>query len=151
MRERRKLLLIQRQKMLADIARQEAMRTLSDALMEEQKSARLAGRSRDLAAEYHSRDGQGDGAAMQQIMRFSGALTALARDADRSVALAARQAAQRQHDLAKADNRARRLGTRAQEAKRHLDAAKERSQLSSSAELARKLQPAKGDKTRTLT
>lgn len=138
-RAQRRLVLIGRQLTLERTRRREALGGLADALGEEDRSRRLAERSRSLAAQYAARTGEEAGADLAGRVRFSGALSRLAGNAQDSGAQAARDAASHARALAAAEQRVERLETREAEARRALDLERERRARDPAGALARKL------------
>ena len=125
-REERRLRLARRQKLLAEVRQRNAMRSLADALAQEQRSAELADRSHELMRAYGGRRDAADAGALSQSGRFSNALGSLARDAERSLADATAQAKWEREALAKAQTRAERQAENLQRAVADLRGLKER-------------------------
>ncbi|MEE4289332.1 MAG: hypothetical protein V2J14_08180 [Erythrobacter sp.] len=147
-RATRRSTLITRQLALARIARREALAGLAGALAEERRSHALAARSRDMAAGYAGRAKPDAGiepaGALTGRLRFAGALERLAGDAEARGFEAGREAEWHARALAGAERRLEVLETRAAEARRAAEAARDR-RMDASADaqtraLARKLQ-----------
>ena len=115
-REKRRVRLAKRQALLAEVSQRAAMRGLADALAEEARSASLAERSRALVAGYGGRAASSDGDAVQHAVAFTGALAAIAKDADAARADAMQQSAWQAQELGQAQTRARRQSERLNEA-----------------------------------
>lgn len=115
-REKRRLRLAKRQALLAEVSQRAAMRGLADALAEEARSAGLAKRSRALVADYSGRATSSDGDALRHTVAFTGALAAIAKDADAAKADAAQQSAWQAQELGFAQTRARRQSERLHDA-----------------------------------
>lgn len=115
-RERRRVRVAKRQKLLAEVSQRAAMRGLADALAEEYRSAALAERSRALVKSYSDRSHAVDGASVQHTVAFSGALASLASDAEAARADASQQREWQAQALGHAQARARRLSERFDEA-----------------------------------
>jgi len=124
MREKRRLKLTERQTMLARVARREAMMSLAGTLDEEAKSASLAERSRELAREYGHRTVTGIAADLSQLSVLASGLAGLAKDADGARNDARQQADWQVEELARTDNRLKRLEVRTKEASRAVRQAK---------------------------
>lgn len=139
MRERRRLGLATRQALHATIARREAMAALADANEEEQRTAALAERSRDLLREYSARCGHADGATLRDRSAFSASLGSVAAQADHAFLDAREQAAWQISALAAAETRATRLEDRRDSARRALRAALEKRDFGKGEGVARKL------------
>lgn len=140
MREARRLALIERQRLIAEVARKQALRALAEALEAEARSAALAERSRRLVAASAPAPGPTSGAALQSRVAFTAGLAQLAGAARDSARDARRQRAWQADALAQAETRARRLAELAAEARSALAAARERREAARALPLARKLQ-----------
>ncbi len=140
MREARRLALIERQALIARVARRQALRTLAEALEAEARSHALAARSRRLVAASAPPPGPTTGAALAERAGFTAGLAQLAATAAEAAEDAARQAAWQAEALARAETRARRLAEREAEARSALEAAKARREQALALPLARKLQ-----------
>lgn len=146
MREARRLALIARQGLIADVARKQALRGLAEALDNEARSHALAARSRMLVASSAPRPAQTTGAALTGRAAFTASLAQLATTAADAADDAARQAQWQAETLALADTRSRRLAERAAEARIALDLAKaRRAEAQEASTMARKLQSKRGD------
>ncbi|MEM7689033.1 MAG: hypothetical protein AAF291_08415 [Pseudomonadota bacterium] len=106
-REKRRVRLARRQMLLADVSQRAAMRGLADALVEENRSAALAERSRALTSAYGGRSQASDGAALSHTARFAGAIAHLATDAEAARDDAQAQARWQAETLGQAQTRAR--------------------------------------------
>lgn len=124
-REERRVRVLKRQALLAQVSQRAAMRGLADALAEETRSATLAERSRDLTRVYGGRSRARDGAALEHATRFAGALAAVAQDARAALADAEQQTAWQVEALGQAQSRARRNAERLAEAVSAYQAARE--------------------------
>ncbi len=141
LREARRLALLRRQGLIAEVARKQALRGLAEALDAEARSHRLATRSRMLVASSAAQPGQTLGAALMARAAFTASLAQLAETAGAAAADAARQSAWQSETLALAETRAKRLAEREAEARAALEAAKaQRAQAQDASGLARKLQ-----------
>lgn len=140
MREARRLALLERQRLIADVARRQALRTLAEALEAEARSHALAERSRHLVVASAARPGVTSGAALQTRAAFAANLARIATSAGLAASDAARQRAWASEALGLAEARSRRLGELAAEARTALATAKERREASRATPLARKLQ-----------
>lgn len=141
MPEARRLALIARQRLIAEVARKQALRGLAEALDAETRSRTLAERSRALVIASALRPNETTGAALTGRAAFTASLAQLAVTAGDAVHDAVRQAAWQAETLTLAETRARRLAERETEARAALDAAKaRRSAAHDAAGLARKLQ-----------
>lgn len=140
MREARRLALIERQVLMAKVARRQALRGLADALAAEERSALLAARSRQLATASAPQPGATSGAALAARAGFAAGLTQLAVTAAEAAGDAARQSAWASETLAAAETRAKRLAEREVEARAALDAVKAKREAAHALPLARKLQ-----------
>ncbi|MFO6446342.1 hypothetical protein ACLBKU_04290 [Erythrobacter sp. NE805] len=143
MREARRLALLERQRLIADVARKQALRGLAEALEAEARGAALAERSRLLVAAGAPRAGATTGAALQARAGFTAGLAQLAAHARDGAEDARRQSAWATEALAQAETRARRLGELTAEARAALAAAKERREQARGLPLARKLHSSK--------
>lgn len=140
MREARRLALLRRQALIAEVARKQALRGLAEALEAEARGAALAARSRALVAACAPATGLTGGAALQARAAFTAGLAQLAVNAEDAARDAARQRAWQGESLARAENRAKRLAELAGEARAALAAARERREAAQTLPLARKLQ-----------
>jgi hypothetical protein len=141
MREARRLALLERQSMMAGVARKQALRGLADAMEAEERSHALAARSRGLVGSSAPAPGTTTGAALMGRAAFTASLTQLATTARDAARDAARQSEWQAETLARIENRSRRLAERESEARAALDAAKaRREQAHAASTLARKLQ-----------
>lgn len=141
MREARRLTLIARQMLIAEVARKQALRGLAEALELQSRNHALATRSRALVAASAPAPGATTGAALAGRAAFAASLAQLATTASDAAHDAARQTEWQTETLAKAETRARRLAERQTEARAALDAVKaRRAQAHDAATLARKLQ-----------
>lgn len=140
MREVRRLALVQRQALIARIARQQALRGLAQALEDEERSRALAERSRALLAAIASQPGATSGAALAEREAFAASLAKLARQASAAAQDAARQSEWQAETLAKAELRAERMAERAGQARLAVAQARERrADAAGASGLARKL------------
>ncbi|QFT76709.1 hypothetical protein [Erythrobacter sp. THAF29] len=139
MRERRRLALVKRQKVLANVARREAMGALAGAIGVEARSAALAEKSKALSRQYRADPGQSEGDEVRALAKFAGALADIAKEADCARVDAGRQAEMRQQALAAAETRIKRLDAREKAARAELEKAIERRAQAANAEMARKL------------
>lgn len=141
MREARRLALIQRQSMMASVARKQSLRTLAEAMEAEARSHALAVRSRALVGSSAPAPGTTTGSALQGRAAFTASLAQLAHTASDAAHDAARQTQWQAETLAKIETRAKRLAERQAEARAALDAAKaQRAQAHEASTMARKLQ-----------
>ncbi len=140
MREARRLALLQRQALLAKVARRQALRGLADALAAEERSQLIAARSRQLALASAPQPGATSGAALAARSGFTASLAQLAVTAAEAAGDAARQSAWQAETLAAAETRARRLAEREAEVRAALDAFKAKREAAHAPPLARKLQ-----------
>ncbi|MFO6430879.1 hypothetical protein ACLBKT_12425 [Erythrobacter sp. W302b] len=138
MREARRLALLRRQSLIAEVARKQALRGLAEALESEARSHALAERSRSLVAASAPGAGATTGAALQARAEFTAGLAQLAVNAGDAARDAARQRAWQVESLTRAETRAKRLAERAAEARTALAAAK--AEAARALPLARKLQ-----------
>lgn len=116
MRERRRLKLIKRQAVLAQIAQREAMTSLASTLDELAKSASLADRTRSLARDYSARQTSAEAVELRQLQSLAAGLADLAVDAEQAQSDARRQADWQTETLADAENRLKKLKEHADEA-----------------------------------
>lgn len=144
MREARRLALLERQSLIAEVARKQALRGLAEALEAEARGVALAERSRRLVAAGAPRAGATTGAALQTRAAFTAALAQLARNAGDSARDAARQRAWQAEALTRAETRARRLAEMTVEARAALAAARARHEAARALPLARKLHSRQG-------
>lgn len=141
MREARRLALLQRQALIAGVARKQALRGLAEALDTEARSHTLATRSRMLVASSAAQPGVTTGAALIGRATFTASLSHLAASAGAAAEDAARQTVWQTETLALAETRAKRLAEREAEARSALDLVKARkAEAQDAATLARKLQ-----------
>jgi hypothetical protein len=140
MREARRLALLRRQSLIAEVARKQAMRALAEALEAEARSSALAARSLRLVAASAPGEGPTTGAALAARARFTGSLARLAAEAGEAARDAARQRDWQAETLTRAETRARRLAEMAGEARIALAAATDRREAARAVPLARKLQ-----------
>jgi len=140
MREARRLGLLRRQALIAEVARRQALRGLAEALAAEARSQALALRSRQLVGASAPGPGVTSGAALAARAGFTAGLAQLAGNAADAARDAARQSAWQAESLASAETRARRLAERTAEARAALDAARMRREAARALPLARKLQ-----------
>lgn len=141
MREARRLALICRQGLIAEVARKQALRGLAEALDTEARSHTLATRSRMLVASSAAQPGSTTGAALMGRATFTASLAHLAATAGAAAEDAARQTIWQTETLALAETRAKRLAEREAEARSALDLVKARkAEAQDAATLARKLQ-----------
>ncbi|WP_379922684.1 hypothetical protein [Erythrobacter sp. R86502] len=139
-REARRLLLLRRQSLIADVARKQALRALAEALDTEARSAALAARSRGLVNASGARLGDTTGAALRARADFTAGLSHVAVQAGEAARDAARQRIWQAETLTRAETRARRLSERVDEARAALAAAKAQREAARELPLARKLQ-----------
>lgn len=141
MREERRLALIERQGLIAEVARKQALRGLAEALDTEARSRLLAQRSQMLVAASAAQPGGTTGATLMGRVAFTASLSQLATIAGHAAQDAARQTEWQADTLGRAETRAKRLAEREAEARAALDVAKaRRTQAQDAATLARKLQ-----------
>lgn len=145
MREARRLTLLRRQSLIAEVARKQALRGLAEALEAESRSNALAERSRMLVAASGPGAGETTGAALQARGVFTAGLARIAVSAGDAARDAARQRAWQTDSLTRAETRARRLEEMTGDARKALDAALERREAARAMPLARKLQNAPRD------
>ena len=145
MREARRLTLLRRQSLIAEVARKQALRGLAEALEAESRSNALAERSRMLVAASGPGAGETTGAALQARGVFTAGLARIAVSAGDAARDAARQRAWQTDSLTRAETRARRLEEMTGDARKALDAALERREAARAMPLARKLQNARRD------
>lgn len=126
MREARRLSLIARQGLIADVARKQALRGMAEALNAEARSHALAARSRMLVAATAPRPTETTGAVLAGRAAFTASLSQLSATAGAAAHDAARQTIWQAEALALADTRAKRLAERETEARAAVDAAKAR-------------------------
>lgn len=138
-REARRLALLQRQTLIAEVARKQALRGLAEALETEARHHAFAARTGRLVALAAPRDGGTTGAALQARAAFTAGLAQVALQAGEAANDAARQRAWQSDALAQADTRARRLADMTQGARAALAAAKDRAEAARELPLARKL------------
>jgi len=143
MREARRLALLERQRLIAEVGRKQALRGLAEALEAEARSHALAARSRALVAASAPGAGATIGAALQIRATFAAALAQLAAQAGDDARDAARQRVWQAEALGLAETRARRLAEMTDEARMALAAAKAKREAARELPLARKLQSSK--------
>lgn len=139
MRERRKLALAKHQLLIAKIAKREAMSALARSLDEEQTSAQLADKSRELAKGYQAEIRDADIEDFAARSKFASHLTDLVRDAGRARADAQEQAQYHREALRQSEAREDHLKEFAQVAKRDLDRRLEARASTGDRKLARRL------------
>lgn len=139
MREARRLTLLRRQGLIAEVARKQALRGLAEALEAEARHDALAERSRRLVAASAPGAGATTGAALQARAGFTAGLSQLSVQAADAARDAARQRAWQAENLTRAETRARRLGEMTDDARSALSAAKDRAEAQRELPLARKL------------
>lgn len=139
-REARRLVLLRRQGLIAEVARKQALRGLAEALEAEARHDALAERSRRLVAASQPQAGATIGAALQARAGFTAGLAQLAAHAGDAARDAARQRLWASDSLTRAETRAKRLVEMTDEARAALSAAKERAEAQRELPLARKLQ-----------
>lgn len=140
MREARRLALIERQALIAKVARRQALRGLAHALESEARSAALAARSRQLVAVSAPQPGAMAAEVFAARAVFTASLVELAASAEDAAADAARQSAWQAETLAQAETRAKRLAEREAEARAALESVKRRRAQPDAPRMARKLQ-----------
>lgn len=140
MREARRLALLERQRLIAEVGRKQALRGLAEALEAEARSHALAARSRALVAAAAPAAGATSGAALQDRSAFTAGLAQLAASARDAARDAGRQSAWQSEALGQVETRARRLAEMAHEARAALVVARERREAARELPLARKLQ-----------
>jgi hypothetical protein len=145
MREARRLALLQRQSMIADVARKQAMRGLAEALEAEARSQALATRSRRLVAASAPSAGATTGAALQGRAAFTAGLAQLAAGAGDAARDAALQSVWASDTLIRAETRAKRLTEMTAEARVALETVRARREAARGLPLARKLHSAAQD------
>lgn len=143
MREARRLALLERQRLIAEVGRKQALRGLAEALEAEARSHALAARSRALVAAAAPGAGATTGAALQDRAAFTAGLAQLAAQAGDAAHDAACQSAWQVEALGLAEARARRLAEMTTDARAALMAAKERREAARELPLARKLHSSK--------
>lgn len=139
MREARRLTLLRRQSLIADVARKQALRGLAEALETEARSHALAERSRMLVAASAPGAGATTGAALQARGVFTAGLARIAVSAGDAARDAARQRVWQTESLTRAETRAKRLEEMTGDARKALEAALERREAARAMPLARKL------------
>jgi hypothetical protein len=140
MREARRLALIERQRLIADVARKQALRGLAEALEAEARHTAIAARTRALVSASAPGTGATTGAALSGRAGFTAGLARIAVQAGEAAEDAARQRAWQADSLAAAETRTKRLAEREAEARAALSAARERREAARTVPLARKLQ-----------
>lgn len=140
MREARRLALLRRQSLIAEVARKQALRGLAEALEAEARSHALAQRSRRLVAASAPVQGATTGAALHGRAAFTAGLAQLAVNASDAARDAARQSAWATENLTRAETRAKRLAEMTGDARIALEAVRERREAARALPLARKLQ-----------
>jgi hypothetical protein len=140
LREARRLALIERQAMIAGVARKQALRALAEAMEAEARSHALAARSRALVGASAPVPGETTGAVLGGRAAFTASLARLAATARDAAADAARQSVWQADTLARVETRSKRLAEREAEARAALDAARaRREQAHEASAMARKL------------
>jgi hypothetical protein len=139
-REARRLTLLRRQSLIAEVARKQALRGLAEALEAEARHDALAQRSRLLVAASQPGSGPTTGAALQARSGFTAGLSQIAAHAGDAARDAARQRAWATDSLTRAQTRAKRLAEMTSNARAALTAAQERAEAQRELPLARKLQ-----------
>ncbi|MCM0000920.1 MAG: hypothetical protein NBV68_16190 [Erythrobacter sp.] len=145
MREARRLALLRRQSLIAEVSRKQALRSLAEALEAEARGQALAARSLRLVAASAAREGATTGAALAQRAAFTAGLAQLAANAGDAARDAVRQRDWQAEALARTETRAKRLAEMSDEALRTLAAAQERRAAGRDMPLARKLQSRRDD------
>jgi hypothetical protein len=140
MREARRLALLRRQSLIAEVARKQALRGLAEALEAEARSHALAERSRRLVATSAPGTGATIGAALQARAGFTAGLAQLAANAGDAARDTARQRAWQADSLTRAETRAKRLTEMTADARAALEAVKDRREAARTIPMARKLQ-----------
>ena len=140
MREKRRLKLARQRLTLANLARREAMAGLADAVAEEDRTASLARRSRELFEEYARSRDDIDAAGLRDQAAFVRALRGVARQAEDALQDASDQAKWQARTLAAAEARASRSQEQVDDARRELEALLERREHTLPSGMARKLQ-----------
>lgn len=140
MREARRVALLRRQCLIAEVARKQALRALAEALEAEARGQALAARSLRLVAATAAREGPTGGAALAQRAAFTAALAQLAANAGDAARDASRQREWQVDALARTETRAKRLAEMSAEARKVLATAQERRAAAREMPLARKLQ-----------
>jgi hypothetical protein len=144
MREARRLALLERQRLIAEVARKQALRGLAEALEAEARHTAIARRARALVSTSAPGAGPTTGAALAGRAGFTAGLARIAGQADEAAHDATRQRAWQADTLAAAETRARRITEREAEARAALTALRERREAARTVPLARKLL-SKGD------
>lgn len=139
-REARRLALLRRQSLIAEVARKQAIKGLADALEAEARSKALAERARALVAASAPAPGITSGAALAGRAGFAAGLAQLARGAAESAEDAARQRVWAAETYAHTETRARRLAELSADARAELSVVRERREAARTVPLARKLQ-----------
>jgi hypothetical protein len=139
-REARRLALLRRQSLIAEVARKQAIKGLAEAMEAEAHSQALAGRTRALVAASAPARGSTSGAALTGRADFVAGLAQLARNAHQSAEDAARQREWAAQTYADKEARARRLAELEADARAALEAVQERREAARTVPLARKLQ-----------
>ena len=145
MREARRLALLRRQSLIAEVARKQALRSLAEALEAEARSRALADRSRALVAASAPGAGPTIGSVLQGRAAFAAGLAQLAVNAGDAARDAARQSHWAGDTLTRAETRARRLAEMTADARKALEALQSRREAERSLPLARKLQDPRHD------
>ncbi len=143
MREARRLALLERQRLIAEVGRKQALRGLAKALEAEARSHALAARSRGLVVASAPGAGATCGAALQGRATFTAGLAQLAAQAGDAARDAARQSVWQVEALGLAETRARRLAEMTGEARTALAVAKTKREAARELPLARKLHSSK--------
>lgn len=139
-REARRIALLRRQSLIAEVASKQALRGLAEALEAEARHDALAERSRRLVAASQPQAGVTTGAALQARTGFTAGLSQIAVHAGDAARDAARQRAWASENLTRAETRAKRLAEMTDDARAALTAVKERAEAQRELPLARKLQ-----------
>lgn len=145
MREARRLALLRRQSLIAEVARKQALRGLAESLEAEARSHGLAERSQALVAASAPQAGAHTATGLRERAAFTAGLAQLAAQADDAARDAARQRIWAADALTRADSRARRLAEMTADAHAALAAARERREAARALPLARKLHSRPGD------
>jgi hypothetical protein len=147
MNDKRRLKIVRRQLMMAQIARREARYALANALGEEERSQRVYGRTQDLLREYERRlidaEAASQSHSLTRNLAFVRSLQSMADEAGQAHKDARDQAQWQMQALAKAETRLEAQETRESEERRALRAQKERRELppelTGTSSMARKL------------
>ena len=145
MREARRVALLKRQSLIAEVAKKQALRALAESLEAEARGAALAARSLRLVAASAARAGPTTGAALGQRAAFTAGLAQLAANAGDAARDAALQRQWQTESLTRAETRAKRLAEMSADARTALAAAQERREAARAMPLARKLHSTERD------